>query len=141
MQPSNIATITSQFFQPALSAAATAASSGLLADRLGLVVTDLDDIGQCIDIILHTPRGSDPHRPDFGANLDQYIDWPLSAARPRIAREVQRALTRWEPRANVLKVNAQYSAMGQLLVPVTWQPVASYNGQPIVTSLAFGKLS
>lgn len=141
MQPSNIATITSQYFQPALSSAATPISSGLFADQLGMVVTDQDDIEQCMDIILHTPLGSDPQRPNFGSNLDQYIDWPLSAARPRIAREVQRALGLWEPRITVLQVNPQSNGVGGLLVPITWQPSSSYNAQPVVTSLAFGKLA
>lgn len=141
MQASNIATITSQFFSPALSTAITAGSGALLGNNLGMVVTDNDDIEQCIYIILQTPLGSDPHRPNFGSNLDQYIDWPLSAARPRIARDVQSALDLWEPRANLLKVNAQAPAMAQLVVSLLWQPKGNYAGKPIVTNLAYGKLA
>ena len=50
---------------------------------LGEVVTDLADIAQAIDIILTTPRGSDPHRPTFGADLLQFIDQPEIAATAR----------------------------------------------------------
>lgn len=141
MQRSDIANITSQYFQPALSSAATATSSGLLADRLGLVVTDLDDIAQCIEVILRTPLGSDPQRPTFGSNVDQYVDWPLTAARPRIAREVARAIGLWEPRVTILKVTATSSEIAQLAVAIVWQPSADYNASPVVTNLAFGKLA
>lgn len=141
MQPSNVTTITSQYFSPALSSAPSPSSGMLLANNLGMVVTDADDINQCIDIILHTPLGSDPHRPNFGSDLEQYIDWPLSAARPRIAREVQRALGLWEPRINVLQVRAQSTSIAQLLVPITWQLSANYAATPVVTNLAFGKLA
>ena len=141
MQRSDITTITSQFYQPALSAAPTAGSSGLLTDRLGMVVTDLDDIAQCIDIIFHTPLGSDPQRPTFGSDLDQYIDWPLSAARPRIAREVNRALGLWEPRVSVLRVSATSSQIARLSVGITWQPSGNYGATPVVTNLAFGQLA
>ncbi|HAH9251979.1 TPA: baseplate protein, partial [Escherichia coli] len=53
---------TSVFWQPALQAP-------------GEIVRGLDDIRQSIQIILRTPRGSDPHRPEFGSNLHLYIDW------------------------------------------------------------------
>ncbi|MBO1856857.1 GPW/gp25 family protein [Burkholderia cenocepacia] len=141
MQRSDITTITAQFFQPALSVAATTSSSGLLADRLGMVVTDLDDIAQCLDIILHTPLGSDPQRPTFGAEIDQYIDWPLSAARPRIAREVSRAVGVWEPRVSILKVSATSSEIARLVVGIAWQPSGNYGSTPVVTNLAFGRLA
>ncbi|MDF0764122.1 baseplate protein, partial [Escherichia coli] len=47
---------TSVFWQPALQAP-------------GEIVRGLDDIRQAIQSILRTPRGSDPHRPEFGSNL------------------------------------------------------------------------
>ncbi|MEX3817970.1 hypothetical protein AB3X93_06210, partial [Paraburkholderia sp. BR14262] len=86
MQSSILSTIQTRFFQLALSTAATPGSSGLLGTHLGKVATDVDDIAQCIPIILHTPLGSDPHRPDFGSSVDDYLDSPINEARPSIAR-------------------------------------------------------
>ncbi len=57
---------TSVFWQPALQAP-------------GEIVRGLDDIRQAIQIILRTPRGSDPHRPEFGSNLHLYSKRKLTA--------------------------------------------------------------
>ena len=50
-------------------------------------VTGLEDLRQAIAIILRTPRGSDPLRPEFGSNLHLYIDYPVNRARPHLVRE------------------------------------------------------
>ena len=71
---------TSVFWQPALQAP-------------GEIVRGLDDIRQAIQIILRTPRGSDPHRPEFGSNLHLYIDWPVDRAIPHVVRESVEHLT------------------------------------------------
>jgi phage baseplate assembly protein W len=99
-----------------------------LASGIGAVVQGLDDINQCISIILTTPKGSDYLRPTFGCDLWQFLDSPLTLAVPHIVREVTEALTIWEPRINVLTVtatlapngkNSQYGA--NLIVSITWQ--------------------
>jgi hypothetical protein len=36
-------------------------------------VEGIEDIRQSIRIILETPQGSDPLRPEFGSNIYQYI--------------------------------------------------------------------
>ena len=64
----------------------------------------LDDLRQAIAIILKTPLGSDPLRPDFGSNLSRYIDYPVNRARPHVVRETVAAIRRWEPRVTVTKV-------------------------------------
>lgn len=141
MQTSNINTIQTRFFQPALSTAATTGSSGLLANYLGQVVTDVEDIAQCIAIILHTPLGSDPHRPDFGSDVDQYIDDPMNTARPYIARECRRSLGKWEPRLNLVRVTVNPSDIAQLAVGINWRISADDSNQIFVTNLAFGQLT
>ena len=45
-------------------------------DTIGSVAEGKEDINQCIAIILLTPKGSVPHRPDFGSNIYKYIDYP-----------------------------------------------------------------
>ncbi|MEX3629049.1 MAG: GPW/gp25 family protein [Burkholderia sp.] len=140
MQPSDITAIQSRFFQIALSTRPSAGSGVLLADALGMVVTDVDDIAQCIDIILHTPLGADPLRPDFGGDVDRYLDYPINMARPHIAREIRTALSRWEPRLNLVQVAVNPSDVAKLDVGIAWQIAAAYTKDVFVTNLAFGKL-
>ena len=64
----------------------------------------MDDLRQAIAIILRTPRGSDPLRPEFGSNLHLYIDYPINRARPHLVRETVEAIRRWEPRLSVVRV-------------------------------------
>jgi phage baseplate assembly protein W len=79
---------------------------GMPGSGLGQVVQGMADINQCIQIILTTPKGSDPLRPTFGANLWQFIDYPIDAAIPAIVREVTEAITLWEPRVTLTRVTA-----------------------------------
>lgn len=67
-------------------------------------VTGLDDLRQAIAIIVRTPRGSDPLRPEFGSNIQRYIDYPVNRARPHLVRETVDAIRRWEPRVRVVRV-------------------------------------
>lgn len=64
----------------------------------------LADLYQCVLIILTTPVGSDPLRPDFGSRVHDYLDWPLDRARPHVVRETVDAVRRWEPRLAVSHV-------------------------------------
>lgn len=73
---------------------------------IGKVVQGTTDVSQCIQIILTTPKGSDPLRPTFGTDLWQFIDYPLQTAIPLIVREVTEAITLWEPRVQLVKVVA-----------------------------------
>ncbi|MGH7814677.1 MAG: GPW/gp25 family protein [Candidatus Binataceae bacterium] len=75
-------------------------------DGIGSVVQGIDDVNQCIAIILSTPKGSDPLRPTFGADLWQYIDAPIDSASPAIVREIHSAISLWEPRVKLISVSA-----------------------------------
>lgn len=73
---------------------------------LGQVVQGVDDVNQCIAIILTTPKGTDVLRPTFGTDIWRYIDAPISEAGPAIVREVTQSITQWEPRVKVLSVQS-----------------------------------
>ena len=73
----------------------------------GEVVEGLRDIDQAIRIILTTPRGSDPHRPEFGSDINLYIDWPTNRVVPHLVREAVDAIRRWETRVTVVQVLAE----------------------------------
>jgi len=93
---------------------------------IGQVVEGIDDVSQCIEIILTTPKGSDPLRPTFGADLWQFIDYPINAAIPAIVRELTEAITLWEPRVKLIAIKAGVvrdgaQAGAQLLISITWE--------------------
>ncbi|HBA6414365.1 GPW/gp25 family protein [Escherichia coli] len=98
---------TSVFWQPTLQAP-------------GEIVWGLDDIRQAIQIILRTPRGSDPHRPEFGSNLHLYIDWPVDRAIPHVVRESVDAIRRWEPRCQLMSVKPAVDGE-HLTLRVSWK--------------------
>lgn len=80
------------------------------------------DIDQAIRIILSTPKGTDPHRPEFGSNLNLYIDWPVNRARPYVIREAVDAVSAWEPRCEVVGV-VPVTEGEHLTLRVRWRPV------------------
>jgi phage baseplate assembly protein W len=105
----------------------TSADWSLKLGTIGSVVQGIQDIDQCIAIILTTPRGSDPLRPTFGVDVWRYIDNPISIAIPSIVREVSAAIAMWEPRVNLQSVSvspavdASSQSGAHLNVAITWQ--------------------
>ena len=138
MVTSDINNLPNRFFQPALSSQVDGHTSGLASDRLGELVTDIQDVDQCIRIILTTPKGSDPHRPLFGSNLHLYIDYPVNSARPHIVREAVNALREWEPRIEVVKVTVSLVDVAALACVVEWEFAAGVAEESFVTNLALG---
>ena len=67
----------------------------------------IEDIEQSITIILLTPKGSKIFEPEFGSDLLSYIDRLAPQYIPRIVAEVWRAIQKWEPRVNLLKVEVK----------------------------------
>lgn len=86
------------------------------------VAQQIADVHQCIRIILTTPKGSDPLRPEFGCDAGNYLDLPLDTARPHIVREVRAALV-WEPRISVDGVTVSQGkeqSGGHAVVRIAW---------------------
>ncbi len=94
---------------------------------IGNVVTGVDDVDQCIAIILTTPKGTDVLRPTFGTDLWKYIDAPISETGPAVVREVAQSITQWEPRVKVLSVtttplsSAVMQPGAHVEITVAWQ--------------------
>ena len=89
---------------------------------LGAIVVDDDDIAQCIRTVLGTPRGTVPHRPEFGTDLWRYVDQPASVTRAVIVRDVLDALATGEPRIQVGSIVATLLDGGSTLqLSITWQ--------------------
>ncbi len=65
------------------------------------------DIEEAIRIILLTPKGQRPMRPEFGCQIHDLIFAPNDAATAGLASYyVEQALGMWEPRIEVQEVNA-----------------------------------
>ncbi len=66
-----------------------------------------DSIRESIRIILGTSRGERVMRPDFGCGIDELVFAPNDTATATlIAVNITEALEKWEPRIEVLNVNA-----------------------------------
>lgn len=88
------------------------------------VVENLGDLDQAIQVILRTPKGADPLRPEFGSNLHQYIDYPITRARPHIVRESIEAIRTWEKRLTVVDVVVEVVETSTIRVRVVWKVAA-----------------
>ena len=102
----------------------------------GEIASGLDDIHQCVRIILQTPKGSVPHRPEFGSDLWRVLDLPMREAVPRAVRESVDALRLWEPRIEVMRVSPQALASTHLRLDVEWR--LKGRGEMMVTELRDG---
>lgn len=70
-----------------------------------------DKVRQSIVLILETEPGERIMRPDFGCGLRRYLMKPNSTAtRALIQREVELALTSWEPRIRLQSVRVDPAA-------------------------------
>lgn len=78
-------------------------------NEIGNVVEGIEDIDQCIKIILMTRKGTDPHRPEFGSDIWKYIDYPINEAIPNIIREAYDAIAFWETRVQINSITAEIS--------------------------------
>jgi phage baseplate assembly protein W len=94
---------------------------GLSLAEHGTLVQGIDDIRQCIQIICHTPRGTDPLRPLFACDVYQYLDKPINMVIGDIFREIAEALEMWEPRIENVKLSRSLSVDGsQLIVKIQY---------------------
>ena len=91
----------------------------LKLNEIGSVSEGIEDINQCIAIILSTQKGSVPHRPTFGSDILKYVDYPINSAKANIIRETVDAITLWEVRVNVDSVSVEIDEI-QLKIKVQW---------------------
>lgn len=79
-------------------------------ETIGEVVQGIDEISQCLILIVKTQKGTDPLRPDFGSDLFLYIDKPISESLPKVMKSIVDGINLWESRVEVTKVS--YSVNG-----------------------------
>lgn len=89
-------------------------------NKIGEISEGINDINQCISIILTAQKGSVPHRPEFGSEIYKYIDYPINEAVPNIIRESIDAVKRWETRIDIKNVTAEIIEQ-QINIQIEWQ--------------------
>jgi phage baseplate assembly protein W len=93
-----------------------------------------ESVRQAIWIILGTAKGERLMRPDFGCGIyDLVFEVNSPSTAGRVAREVRDALLMFEPRIDVLDVQAQPAGDGEvLLISVDYQVRATDNAFNLV---------
>ncbi len=99
------------------------------------LVSDAEKIEQAIRIILSTPIGQRVMRPTFGSRLHELVFAPLNPETFGLAElYVEEALTFWEPRIEVLEVNARSDPdqPSLLLIAVDYRIKATHDQRSLV---------
>ena len=91
----------------------------------GEVVTDMMDIDQCIMNLINTQKGTDPLRPNFGVDIQKWIDKPVETTANGLIADFIKQIELYEKRAIVKSIT--YSALnGNLTIDINW---TTTNGQ------------
>src|ERR1043165_7077497 len=110
--------------------------AGAAAERNGPleVAAYEESVRQAIWIILGTAKGERAMRPDFGCGIyDLVFEVNSPSTAGRVAREVRDALLMFEPRIDVLDVQAQPAGDGEvLLISIDYQVRATDNAFNLV---------
>jgi len=100
---------------------------------IGETIKGLEDIKQEIYLILSTPLGSIPHRPEFGSRIYEYLDKPIELVRHLIIAETYRALKANSNRFYPTKVILlEATSEGKLIFKITGIITDSQTEQEIV---------
>lgn len=96
----------------------TATDYSVAVAESGEVVTGIEDIRQSLWCILMTEKGTAPYEPFFGCDWFKRIDQPVKESVPQMIQDVRYAIGRWEPRAIVRDILADYSEVSQGIVTI-----------------------
>lgn len=88
---------------------------------VGEIVTDLDDIEQCLDNIFNISKGSIPFQPNIGSNIIEAV-----GRKDKEAFEIAKTLlleefSTQEPRAEIISLSSSQDTNGTIILYVTFQ--------------------
>lgn len=99
------------------------------------IVTGFADVEQAIYIILSTPKGSVPHRPEFGCDVLGLIDGNFATVAPLFIAKATDAILANEPRVQSVKITAkqfdQTKSFAGAVFNISWTPINSLIPQNI----------
>lgn len=90
---------------------------------IGDMVQGVAEISQCILVIVTTQKGSDPLRPEFGADLYLYLDQPSNNV-AKMINSIAEALDIWETRIEIKKIAFKVD-VGTVDFEITWREKTS----------------
>jgi phage baseplate assembly protein W len=99
------------------------------------VARDEQDIEQAIRMILLTPKGQRVMRPDFGCDIHELMFSPNNGTTAGLAAfYVEDALTMWEPRIQLLNVQAYRDPQdaSRLLIEIHYEIKATHDRRSLV---------
>lgn len=79
------------------------------AGTIGEILTKAEDVGQCLETIATTEKGTVPHNPNLGASLMQFQDKPINIVAPKMKVILIKDFTVQEPRAQVNLIEFDYT--------------------------------
>jgi phage baseplate assembly protein W len=100
-----------------------------------------DNIRESIAVILKTMQRERVQLPDFGANLGAYLFEPNDAGtHARIARDIEMALARWEPRIALedVVVSPDPTSAQNAFAAITYRLVATGAAERIALAVPLG---
>ncbi len=83
-----------------------------------------EDIKEAILIILRTQKGERVMRPDFGCGIYDYVFSSINTATlTLIERTVREAITEWEPRVEIerIEISTEEADQGRLLISIDYR--------------------
>lgn len=96
--------------------------------RTGALLSGMDHLLQSLTDILSTRRGTRRERPEYGSDLPDKVDLPITRGWVAAAQaEAARAITRWEPRLRLSRVRVEGIEDGR----VVWRVVGIYNERAV----------
>ena len=99
------------------------------------MVHEEEDIHEAILNIMMTARGERVMRPEYGCGIHDMIFAPINARTfGRIIRDVEDALGRWEPRAEVIEVDvrADPDEEARLMIHVRYRIKSTHDERSLV---------
>ncbi len=102
--------------------------------RIALVHQE-QDVEEAIQMILRTRKGERPMRPQFGSDLHLLAFMPNDASTQGMAcRYVREALAWWEPRIEVVEVNARADEAdpARMLIDIRYRLLATNSERNLV---------
>ena len=89
-------------------------------DTIGGVVTEIEDIEQCIETICTCEKGKVIHNPELGLAMNEFIDKPVNVSLPAIRRMIKSELQIQEPRIKIDTVTINADDNGFMTIKTTY---------------------
>lgn len=87
---------------------------------IGGVVTDFEDIEQCLETICTTAKGTVIHNPNLGLPIMDFLDKPLNIVAPQLRQMFKEELEYQEPRVGIKSVALKANEDGLLIIKISY---------------------